>query len=83
MPHISEAFGHWKSTGQGVKFGDRVKGAKTPDEFIDGLQCKNNSCAKYNTANPNYRSDYLSVYKSVLKYMSKCKDVIEKECKYE
>jgi hypothetical protein len=53
------------------QFGDRVRGAKTPRDFINGLQ-QPKLGGRYNSVNPNYSKRYLNLYPDVVKAMGDC-----------
>ncbi|HXG06304.1 MAG TPA: RHS repeat-associated core domain-containing protein [Nitrososphaera sp.] len=53
------------------RFGDRVRGTKTVDDFINGLQHPSQG-APYNSATHGYDDKFRDVYKSVLKFMKIC-----------
>jgi hypothetical protein len=65
---LDEAIEAWKKTGQGVSFGERVRNAKTAQEFIDRLQGKNMKYHPYNTVDSKYAEHYMEVFVSVPKY---------------
>ena len=71
---LSEALNSWKKM-----FGERVEGAKTAQDFIDGLQCKNKPCNKYNDVNEDYEEQYLRVYESAKGYKEACMDICNLE----
>ncbi|HME42130.1 MAG TPA: hypothetical protein VKF36_03505 [Syntrophorhabdales bacterium] len=65
---LTEAIEDWKKTGQGTSFGERVRNAKTAQEFVDRLQGKNMKYRPYNTFDDKYAEHYMEVFVSVPKY---------------
>jgi RHS repeat-associated protein len=65
-PSLDAAIQYWEET-----FGDRVRGAQTPDAFINGLEHPEQG-QPYNTNVEKYTKAFMAVYDSVLKFMEIC-----------
>jgi RHS repeat-associated protein len=63
---LDAAINDWES-----KFGDRVQGVDTPDDFAYGLQHPDRG-QPYNSADPNYENKYQDLYPDVQKWMGRC-----------
>jgi hypothetical protein len=65
-PTLDAAIDYWKG-----RFGDRVQGTQTADNFINGLEHPAQG-QPYNTNVDGYTKAYMDVYKSMVKYMKTC-----------
>lgn len=63
---LDAAIGYWEG-----RFGDRVRGAQTPGDFVNGLQHPSNG-DPYNSKDPDYESKFTKVYNTMVKYMKIC-----------
>jgi hypothetical protein len=53
------------------RFGDRVRGTQTPEDFAYGLQHPKNG-QRFNSADPKYEEHLKGLYSSVLKFEKLC-----------
>jgi hypothetical protein len=65
-PSLQSAVDYWKD-----KYGGRVGGTQTPDDFVNGLQHPKQG-RPYNSADPKYESKFSAIYKAVQKFMAIC-----------
>jgi hypothetical protein len=65
-PTLDAAIDYWKG-----RFGDRVQGAQTADDFLKGLQHPSTG-QPYNTQDPKYEDKFRAINNSMLKFMKLC-----------
>jgi RHS repeat-associated protein len=63
---LDDAIQYW-----GGRFGDRVRGAQTADDFLKGLQHPSTG-QPYNTQDPKYEDKFRAINNSMLKFMKLC-----------
>jgi hypothetical protein len=63
---LDDAIQYWKQ-----RFGDRVRGTQTADDYINGLE-RPTKGDPYNANVAKYTKDFMNVYNTMLKYMKIC-----------